>query len=61
MKFSVPDISLQRFPDFGHARLSLQVTSTVRHTRTAAALIQDQPSVMAGIVKVALTMRHCVP
>ena len=26
MKFSVPDISLQRFPDFGHARLSLQVT-----------------------------------
>ena len=37
------------------------VQYSAAHPHTVAALIQDQPSVMAGIVKVALTMRHCVP
>ena len=39
----------------------ITVQYSAAHPHTVAALIQDQPSVMAGIVKVALTMRHCVP
>ena len=41
MKFSVPDISLQRFPDFGHARLSLQVTV---HSD------ENQPFFLSGLI-----------
>ena len=47
-------------PDVKWIKL-ITVQYSAAHPHTVAALIQDQPSVMAGIVKVALTMRHCVP